>query len=174
MDTSQLQPPSEVTKGKATFKQTHNETPMNDNSVNMESSDSFYKPKPVEVKKKKLKKPKTQADIMQEQMENKFMKNEEIKEICIKNNLTRMEVYDIRSQFTSMCMISEGYVAGDTQNEETTNTEKGGNKFKEPQKEGIPLGFFIKNCSFLAGTLPHISKRLIAAKGKNSYQSIFN
>jgi hypothetical protein len=34
---------------------------------------------------------------MQEQMEKKFMKNEEIKEICIKNNLTRMEVYDIRS-----------------------------------------------------------------------------
>jgi len=25
------------------------------------------------------------------------MKNEEIKEICSKNNLTRMEVYDIRS-----------------------------------------------------------------------------
>ena len=34
---------------------------------------------------------------MQEQMEKKFMKNEEIKEICVKNNLTRMEVYDIRS-----------------------------------------------------------------------------
>ena len=105
---------------------------------------------------------------MQEQMENKFMKNEEIKEICVKNNLTRMEVYDIRSQFTSMCMISEGYVAGDTQNEEMSNTDKGGSKFKEPQKEGIPLGFFIKNCSFLAGTLPHISKRLIAAKGNTN------
>lgn len=39
---------------------------MNDTSVNVESSESFYKPKPVEVKKKKLKKPKTQADIMQE------------------------------------------------------------------------------------------------------------
>ena len=102
---------------------------------------------------------------MQEQMENKFMKNEEIKEICVKNNLTRMEVYDIRSQFTSMCMISEGYVADDSKNEEMNSTEKGNNKFKEPQKEGIPLGFFINNCSFLAGTLPHISKRLIAAKG---------
>lgn len=101
-------------------------------------------------------------------MENKFMKNEEIKEICVKNNLTRMEVYDIRSQFTSMCMISEGYVAGDAQNDEMSSTDKGGNKFKEPQKEGIPLGFFIKNCSFLAGTLPHISKRLIAAKGKKN------
>lgn len=39
----------------------------------------------------------------------KFMKNDEIKEICEKNNLTRMEVYDIRSQFISMCMMSEGY-----------------------------------------------------------------
>jgi hypothetical protein len=52
---------------------------------------------------------------MQEQMEKKFMKNEEIKEICVKNNLTRMEVYDIRSQFTSMCMISEGYVGPETE-----------------------------------------------------------
>jgi hypothetical protein len=52
---------------------------------------------------------------MQEQMEKKFMKNEEIKEICVKNNLTRMEVYDIRSQFTSMCMISEGYTGPETE-----------------------------------------------------------
>ena len=44
-----------------------------------------------------VKKPKTQADILQENMRNKFMKNEEIKEICLKNNLSRMEVYDIRS-----------------------------------------------------------------------------
>ena len=36
------------------------------------------------------------------------MKNDEIKEICVKNNLTRMEVYSIRSQFTSMCMMSDG------------------------------------------------------------------
>ncbi len=48
-------------------------------------------------KKKKNKKPKTQADILQENMQKKFMKNEEIKEICAKNNLSRMEVYDIRS-----------------------------------------------------------------------------
>lgn len=39
---------------------------MNDTLGIAESTDSFYKPKPVEVKKKKLKKPKTQADIMQE------------------------------------------------------------------------------------------------------------
>ena len=38
------------------------------------------------------------------------MKNEQIKEICEKNKLTRMEVYDIRSQFISMCMISEGFL----------------------------------------------------------------
>jgi hypothetical protein len=104
---------------------------------------------------------------MQEQMEKKFMKNEEIKEICAKNNLTRMEVYDIRSQFTSMCMISEGFLgaASEETNEEQSNDKANNSRFKEPQKEGIPLNFFIKNCSFLAGTLPHISKRLIAAKG---------
>lgn len=46
------------------------------------------------------------------------MKNEEIKEICSKNNLTRMEVYDIRSQFVSMCMMSEGYLSTLEANEE--------------------------------------------------------
>lgn len=104
------------------------------------------------------------------------MKNEEIKEICVKNNLTRMEVYDIRSQFTSMCMISEGYTGPETEGNQVEDqaNEKGNNKFKEPQKEGIPLGFFIKNCSFLAGTLAHISKRLIAAKGKTSISFIYS
>ena len=52
----------------------------------------------------------------------RFMKNDEIKEICEKNNLTRMEVYDIRSQFISMCMMSEGYL-GSTNNGE--NNEEG-------------------------------------------------
>jgi hypothetical protein len=67
-------------------------------------------------------------------MRNKFMKNEEIKEICVKNNLTRMEVYDIRSQFTSMCMISDGFMgligaeAGNDEPQEKANS----NKFKEP------------------------------------------
>ncbi len=41
------------------------------------------------------------------------MKNEEIKEICSKNNLTRMEVYDIRSQFISMCLMSEDYLGSE-------------------------------------------------------------
>ena len=35
------------------------------------------------------------------------MKIEEIKKICVKNNLTCIEAYDIRSQITSICKISE-------------------------------------------------------------------
>ena len=58
------------------------------------------------------------------------MKNEEIKEICVKNNLTRMEVYDIRSQFTSMCLISDGFMGLLEGNNE--EPEKNSNKFKEP------------------------------------------
>lgn len=88
------------------------------------------------------------------------MKNEEIKELCTKNNLTRMEVYDIRSQFISMCMISEGYVDEDSENGEAKAPSKNLDK-----KDGINIGYFMKNCSFLAGTLPNISKRLLIAIG---------
>ena len=150
-----------ITKGRATFKP---QPQLSHSELNTTTDDLLRKEAPK--KKKLMKKPKTQADILQENMRNKFMKNEEIKEICVKNNLTRMEVYDIRSQFTSMCMISEGFmglIGGEGGNDEG---DKGNsNKFKEPQKEGININYFIKNCSFLAGTLPHISKRLLAAIG---------
>lgn len=66
-----------------------------------------------------------------------------------------------------MCIISDGFMGllgTDGANDDTT--EKGNsNKFKEPQKDGININYFIKNCSFLAGTLPHISRRLLAAIG---------
>lgn len=35
-----------------------------------------------------------------------LLKNGEVKQICEQYNLTRKEVYDIRSQFTSMCFLS--------------------------------------------------------------------
>ena len=75
-----------------------------------------------------------------------------------------MEVYDIRSQFISMCMMSEGFLGptNTDQNDDSIQT-KGPKSLRE--KEGINVNYFIKNCSFLAGTLPHISKRLLAAIG---------
>lgn len=70
-----------------------------------------------------------------------------------------MEVYDIRSQFISMCMMSDGFLT-------TTGAPEQSNGFGNHQpQEGINVTYFIKNCSFLAGTLPHISKRLLSAIG---------
>ena len=40
-----------------------------------------------------------------------MLRNEEIKEICEKHALKRNEVYQIRSQFGSMCTMSEQYIA---------------------------------------------------------------
>jgi len=36
-----------------------------------------------------------------------MLRNDEIKEICQKNGLTRKEVYEIRSEFASMCAMAE-------------------------------------------------------------------
>lgn len=41
----------------------------------------------------------------------RMLRNEEIKEICEKHALKRNEVYQIRSQFASMCTMSEQYMA---------------------------------------------------------------
>lgn len=38
---------------------------------------------------------------------NRMLKTEEIREICDKHQLTRMEVYNIRSQFAGMCLMSK-------------------------------------------------------------------
>ena len=41
----------------------------------------------------------------------RMLRNEEIKEICEKHALKRNEVYQIRSQFGSMCTMSEQWMA---------------------------------------------------------------
>lgn len=33
----------------------------------------------------------------------------------------------------------------------------------EPKEEGISIEYFIKFCSFLSGSLPHINKRILVA-----------
>ena len=38
---------------------------------------------------------------------SRMLKTEEIREICEKHQLTRMEVYNIRSQFAGMCLMSK-------------------------------------------------------------------
>jgi len=36
-----------------------------------------------------------------------MLKTEDIRQICEQNSLTRMEVYNIRSQFAGMCLMSK-------------------------------------------------------------------
>jgi hypothetical protein len=94
---------SEVTKGKATFK--HPGSQPSQDYITNESVDNLQ----LKKNNKSTKKPYSSTAGSSE-MPNRFMKNDQIKEICEKNNLTRMEVYDIRSQFISMVMISEGFL----------------------------------------------------------------
>ena len=49
----------------------------------------------------------------------RMLRNEEIKEICEKHALKRNEVYQIRSQFASMCSMSEQYMANLEQEKQT-------------------------------------------------------
>jgi len=55
-----------------------------------------------------------------------MLKTEEIRDICDKHQLTRMEVYNIRSQFAGMCQMSkeaEMREAGQENNEENETKE---------------------------------------------------
>ena len=53
---------------------------------------------------------KKEQDDGQAKSTNGMLQNEEIKEICEKHALTRGEVYQIRSQFVSMCELSKLFV----------------------------------------------------------------
>ena len=105
-------------------------------------------------------------------MTDKILKNEEIKIICERHNLTRKEVYDIRSHFISMCILSDGIVNNSNPNDQFIDSDKNDSPSRLGKKEGsnreqdgININYFIKNCSFLSGTLPHISKRILVAIG---------
>lgn len=64
-----------------------------------------------------------------------------------------------------MCMMSDGFLGPTNVDDEMPNKTSGSKFGNKDQQEGISVNYFIKNCSFLAGTLPHISKRLLAAIG---------
>eukprot|EP00347_Sterkiella_histriomuscorum_P003501 403364058 len=105
---------------------------------------------------------------------DKMLKNDEIKDICDKHRLSRKEVYDIRSQFISMSMLSkEDESRNDKDNQilgqTTSQFNQTSYKVKRQDQDGIQMNYFIKNCSFLSGTLPHICKRILVAIGKLNF-----
>ena len=55
--------------------------------------------------------PDQDKDKQAAQQTGRMLRNEEIKEICEKHALKRNEVYQIRSQFASMCTMSLEYMA---------------------------------------------------------------
>lgn len=104
-----------------------------------------------------------------------MLKNEEIKQICQKNGLTRGEVYQIRTQYASMCLMSAQWVAeqknpptGDAvlDTKRSGQTSKRDKPDKSSHVDGISVEYFTKYCSFLAGSLPHVNRRILVAQGK--------
>ncbi len=113
-----------------------------------------------------------------------MLKNEEIKLICEKHKLTRKEVYEIRSQFTSMCLMSDedeksaaagGGILG-ISDQAAPPREAPATHMDGPKEEGININYFIKCCSFLSGSLPHINRRILVAIGLDieSHSAVVN
>jgi hypothetical protein len=73
-----------------------------------------------------------------------MLSNDEIKMICEKHKLSRREVYEIRSSFSSMCKMS-----GDQRRE-----------------VGVDVQYYIRSVGFLKGALETISRRILFAAGK--------
>lgn len=119
----------------------------------------------------------------------RMLKTEEIRQICDLHQLSRQQVYDIRSRFAGMCLMSaedeekelaeqkmaEAWTAkGDGSagqglggNAKANGGEARGGGMRSAMKaaEGIGLSFFKKNCAFLAGCLPEIVERILVAHG---------
>ena len=73
-----------------------------------------------------------------------MLANHEIRHISEVHDLTREQIYDIKSRFNSMCHLSS-----------RQNVE-------EP---GIPHEYYIANIDFMAYCLKHISERILKAAG---------
>ena len=96
-----------------------------------------------------------------------MLKNEEIKQLCEKHKLSRKEVYDIRSQFVSMCLLSDNEQHQDYAPRDNLFTHQTiQSKLAQTTKDiGINIDFFTQRCSFLAGCLPQINQRILVAIG---------
>ena len=69
-----------------------------------------------------------------------------------------------------MCIMSDGIVNKDDvlgEGGDSKEQTKGHKVHKQDSEDGINLNYFVKHCSFLSGTLPSISKRLLVAIGKS-------
>ena len=106
----------------------------------------------------------------------RMLKTEEIRFICDKHQLTRMEVYNIRSQFAGMCLMSKEDEQKELDAQRAAADGKAGADGAAEgearaaqtfgrQAEGIGLNFFKKNCSFLAGCRDEIVERILVAHG---------
>ena len=89
-----------------------------------------------------------------------MLTNEEIIGISEKNQLSRADVYKIRSLYGSMCKLSS---------QEQLKMIQNNDKKEKPNSQanfGISIDFFINNCSFLSTALPEIGRRVLIAAGK--------
>lgn len=130
------------------------------------------------VKQEAEKSPKEEVDSKKPAQPGKMLQNEEIREICEKHALSRKEVYQIRSEFASMCDDSEKMRAElesgvgedglpESQNKGRRNAQGGaeGSTLVGEKPLGIAVDYFIKYSQFLSGAIPEISKRILYAAG---------
>lgn len=73
-----------------------------------------------------------------------MLKNEEIKMICEKHRLQRKEVYDIRSQFVSMCMLAKENQINAANDKEAALMGGGGSVFGHSSALTSGTGFRVK------------------------------
>lgn len=100
---TQAQEDSGTTKGKATFKKGPTENEAAD-AKNATKTSNMNK-----TAKSGAGMNASQTKVAGGMANERMLRNEEIREICEKHQLSRMEVYQIRSQFSSMCMMSQAY-----------------------------------------------------------------
>ena len=129
--------------------------------------------------KKETTKQTQEKEIPSSRMAGNMITNEEIKDICHRNDLTRGEVYNIRTEYASMCLMSEQWVqeqklnGGQQQTHGGLETKRNGMQSTRNEnstvskQDGINVEYYAKYSRFLSGSLPHISKRILVAEGKN-------
>ncbi|CDW77779.1 ubiquitin conjugating enzyme e2 [Stylonychia lemnae] len=116
----------------------------------------------------------TQTNYQTPKISDKLLKNSEIILICEQNKLSRKEVYEIRSLYLSMQLVSEQIIDQEKQDlrasKQSTSSAFGSRKnslmkHNPLQQEGVNIQYFIDHCQFIAGTLPSIRKRILMAIG---------
>eukprot|EP00347_Sterkiella_histriomuscorum_P008803 403343691 len=113
---------------------------------------------------------------------DKLLTNEEVKQICEEHKITRKEVYDIRSLFLSMCLVSQNdkqqqinqaqdqlkhfiHSRKRSSTHQENSKSNSSQQIQQQQEDGITVSYFLEHCQLLTGTLLSIKQRILKAIG---------